>query len=367
MADSPLSQNYPDKGGLAHLMARLRPGLPGGHAGLAALLFLLLVAFTAFVPNFLSASTLQSFMYQLPLLGLLSLAMVVPLISGGLNLAIIATTNQCALLMVWIMRSMIAADSGGAATLGVICLAMAAGFLLCLVIGFVTGALVAYTGVHPILVTLGTKSLIDGISIYLTRGMALSGLPEMFTRASSSTLFGIPLVFLLTIGVAILIGTILRHTIFGVACAMIGSNPEATRYSAVDTRRVLVGVYVMSSLTCFVAALVMLATFNTASADYAQSYLLVTILAAVLGGVDPFGGFGTVTGLMLALSILQVISSGFNQFGLSNYLTVAIWGAILIVVVMVQTARPYLVDVLTGIWKSTDGHGGSLRRRQDER
>ena len=111
---------------------------------------------------------------------------------------------------------------------------------------------------------------------------------------------------------------ILRHTPFGVACAMIGSNLEATRYSAVDTRRVLVGVYVMSSVTCFFAALVMLATFNSASADYAQSYLLVTILAAVLGGVDPFGGFGTVSGLMLALAILQVISSGLNQFGLSQ-------------------------------------------------
>ena len=126
---------------------------------------------------------------------------------------------------------------------------------------------------------------------------------------------------------------------------MIGSNVEATRYSAIDTRRVLVGVYTMSSLICFLSALVMLATFNSASADYAQSYLLVTILAAVLGGVDPFGGFGTVGGLMLALTILQVISSGFNQFGLSNYLTVAIWGGILIFVAMAQTVRPYLTGM----------------------
>ena len=118
---------------------------------------------------------------------------------------------------------------------------------------------------------------------------------------------------------------------------MIGSNPEATRYSAIDTRRVLVGVYTLSSVICFFAALVMIATFNSASADYAQSYLLVTILAAVLGGVDPFGGFGTVSGLMIALAILQVISSGLNQFGLSNYLTVAIWGGTLIGVVVAQT------------------------------
>ena len=198
-------------------------------------------------------------MYQLPLLGLLSLAMVVPLLTGGLNLAIIATTNQCALLMVFVMSSLITAETGGAATLGVIALALVAGLLLCLVIGLATGALVAYTGVHPILVTLGTKSLIDGISIYLTRGMALSGMPEPLSATLNATLLGMPLIFLLLIVVAIVIGVILRHTPFGVACAMIGSNVEATRYSAIDTRRVLVGVYVMSSVTCFFAALVMLA------------------------------------------------------------------------------------------------------------
>jgi simple sugar transport system permease protein len=163
------------------------------------------------------------------------------------------------------------------------------------------------------------------------------------------------MIFLILIAVAILLAVILKRTAFGISCAMIGSNLEATRYSAIDTKRVLVGVYTLSSLVCFVAALVMLVTFNSASADYAQSYLLVTILAAVLGGVDPFGGFGTVSGLMLALAILQIISSGFNQFGLSNYLTVAIWGAILILVVMAQTMRPYLESLLSLILRRDSG------------
>ena len=337
--------------GLNDLMARLRRGLPGGHWGLAVLLIALIAGFALFVPNFLSAATLQSFTYQLPLLGLLSLAMLMPLITGGLNLAIIATTNQCALLMAWIMQNAISAEAGPGEVWGVIVLALLAGLLLSLVIGLVTGALVAYTGVHPILVTLGTKSLIDGISIYLTRGMALSGVPEAFSRVGSFSVFGVPLVFLVLILVALLVGVILRRTPFGIAAAMIGSNLEATRFSAVDTRRVLVGVYTMSSLICWVAALVMLATFNSASADYAQSYLLVTILAAVLGGVDPFGGFGTVGGLMLALAILQVISSGFNQIGLSNYLTVAIWGATLIAVVVAQTFRPALGGAFRALFR----------------
>lgn len=319
-------------------LLRFFRGLPGGHLGLLALLAALLLLFSALVPGFLSQGTLNSFMYQLPLLGLLSLAMVVPLLTGGLNLAIIATANQCALLMVWIMRTLIVPDASGAAVLGVVALAMVAGLALCIVIGLATGALVAYTGVHPILVTLGTKSLIDGISIYLTRGMALSGVPEPLSATLNATVLGVPIIFLLLVAAAVVLGIVLKHTPFGIACAMIGSNIEATRYSAIDTRRVLVGVYTLSSVTCFLAALVVLGTFNSASADYAQSYLLVTILAAVLGGVDPFGGFGTVSGLMIALAILQVISSGLNQFGLSNYLTVAIWGGTLVAVVVAQTA-----------------------------
>ncbi len=331
----------PTDASLTGLMTRLRGGAPGGFPGLLALLLVLVIAFSIAVPGFASAGTLQSFMQQLPLLGLLSLAMVVPLITGGLNLAIIATTNQCALLMVFVMRTLLPADPAGSSVLGVVLIAMLTGLALCFVIGLVTGTLIAYTGVHPILVTLGTKSLIDGISIYLTRGQAQSGIPVEFAQAGNAFLFGVPVGFLVLIACGFLVGLILRRTPFGIACAMIGSNIEATRYSAIDTRRVLVGVYTFSSLMCFVAALVSLAIFNSASADYAQSYLLVTILAAVLGGVDPFGGFGKVSGLMIALAILQVISSGFNQFGLSPYLTAAIWGLVLIAVMTVQTIRPY--------------------------
>ncbi len=330
-------------------MAEAIRRLTGGHAGLVALLAALTLGFAVLVPNFLDAATFTSFMYQLPLLGLLSLAMLVPLLTGGLNLAIIATANQSALLMVWIFRSLLVPDASATTTLAVVALALAAGLALCLVIGLVTGALVAFTGVHPILVTLGTKSLLDGISIYLTRGMALSGVPGALSDAGNATVLGMPAIFLLLAAVAAVIGVVLRHAPFGVACAMIGSNIEASRYSSIDVRRVLIGVYVLSSATCFFAALVMLVTFNSASADYAQSYLLVTILAAVLGGVDPFGGFGTVSGLMIALAILQVISSGLNQFGISTYLTVALWGGTLILVVVAKSGRSGLAALLARV------------------
>jgi ribose/xylose/arabinose/galactoside ABC-type transport system permease subunit len=120
------------------------------------------------------------------------------------------------------------------------------------------------------------------------------------------------------------------RTAFGISAYMIGSNLEATRYSGIDTKRVLVKVYVLSSMLCWFAACLMMARFNSASPAYAQSYLLITILAAVLGGVDPFGCFGRILGLLMALAVLQVISFGFNLLGLNQYLTLAIWGGTLI-------------------------------------
>jgi simple sugar transport system permease protein len=95
-------------------------------------------------------------------------------------------------------------------------------------------------------------------------------------------------------------------------------------------KRVLLGVYLLSSLLAVVAALVMMARFNSANATYGGSYLLLTILAAVLSGVDPFGGFGKVGGLMVALLLLQLISSAFNLLDFSPFSTVAIWGALII-------------------------------------
>jgi len=146
---------------------------------------------------------------------------------------------------------------------------------------------------------------------------------------------GVPMAVIVFALCAAPLALLLNRTPFGIAIYMIGSNERSTRFSGIDTRRVLLRVYVLSSLLCGVAALVMMSRFNSANAAYGESYLLITILAAVLGGVDPFGGFGRVMGLVLALIILQVISSGLNLLGLSAHLTLAIWGAILILVMAV--------------------------------
>ena len=304
-----------------------------GLGGLLGLLALLVVFFSMVEPTtFPRGTTLQAVMFQVPELGLLSLAMAVPLISGGINLAIIATANLSGLLMAWILVSVMPPEAAGLELACWLILALVAGLVLCAIIGTITGLLVAVVGVHPILVTLGAMTLLHGISIYSTRGRTLSGFPEPLIKVANETVLGIPISFLLFTLVAIAVHVFLTRTALGIRIHMIGSNPEATRFSGVDTARVLTSVYLLSSLLCWLAAVVMMARFNAAGADIAQSYLLITVLAAILGGIDPYGGFGRIAGLFVALITLQVIASGFNIMGLSPHLALASWGGILLLI-----------------------------------
>ena len=251
---------------------------------------LALVGFFSLVEptTFPRGTTLQAMMFQLPELGLLSLAMAIPLISGGINLAIIATANQAGLLMAWILTALMPPDASGPALALWLRLALAAGLAALRASSAWSPACWSpLLGVHPILVTLGTMTLLHGFSIYFTRGRTLSGFPDALIAVSNETVFGIPISFLAFAWWPSLVHVLLTRTALGIRIHMIGSNLEATRFSGVDTRRVLVWVYLLSSLLCWLAAVVMMARFNSAGADIAQSYLLITILAAILGGSTP--------------------------------------------------------------------------------
>jgi simple sugar transport system permease protein len=267
----------------------------------------------------------------LPELGILSLAMMVALLSGGLNLSIIATTNLCALAMAWVLTTHVPAAHGFMWVAWQL-IAVLAGVAVALVVGLINGFVIAYLGVSPILATLGTMTMCKGLAVGLTRGNVISGFPDPVVFLGNGTLLGVPVALLVFAALCIPMAILLNKSPFGHKIYMIGSSEKATRYSGVDTRRVLLGVYVLSSLLTVAAALVMMARFNSANAAYGESYLLVTILAAVLGGIDPFGGFGKVGGLVMALVLLQVISSAFNLLDFSPFLTLAIWGTLIIAV-----------------------------------
>jgi simple sugar transport system permease protein len=286
--------------------------------------------------DFMNIGNLQSMAYQMPELGVLSLAMMITMLTAGINLSIIATANLSGIVVAYILTSSMSAASTGLGAVILVIIAIAAGLLVAIAIGLLNGYLIAVLDISPILATLGTMIMVSGFSIVLTRGYVLSGFPPAFLALGNGNLLGIPVPILIFLGCAAVISIILNQTALGTRIYLLGSNPTACFFSGVNNKTVLIRTYVLSGLLAGVAAIIMISRFNSAKADYGESYLLMTVLASVLGGVSASGGFGRVSGLVVALIILQFISSGLNLLGVNNFLTIALWGSVLILVMIIQ-------------------------------
>ena len=311
---------------------------------LLLILIVLALGFELVLPGnkFLNLSNFQSMAFQVPELGILAIGMMITMLSGGINLSIIATANMAAITMAAILTRFIAEGATGIGPAVIMLIAVFAGLLVAMLIGVLNGLIIAYVGVSPILATLGTMTLIEGLNISLTRGDVISGFPPPILFIGNGVLLGIPVPILIFTACAVIVALLLNRTSFGISIYMIGSNEKATLFSGIPTQSVQVKIYMLSGLLCGIAAMIMMARFNSANAGYASSYLLVTILASVLGGVNPDGGFGKILGLVLSLIVLQVISSGLNLLGFSTHLTIALWGAILIAVISLHHLRSWI-------------------------
>ncbi len=280
--------------------------------------------------QFVKIGNIQSMAFQLPELGLLSLGMMVTLLTGGVNLAIIATSNLTGVVTVTLLNKFQGEAESEAASSFEILLSIIAGFAASLGVGFVIGLLVSNVGVSPILASLGLMTFIDGVNIVLTRGYTITGVPKSFIFLGNELILGIPIPIIVFAISAALMAVVLNKTALGYSIYMVGSNEIATMFSGINNKTVLIRVYLISSFMASIANVIMMGRFNSVKADYGSSYLLVTILASVLGGTSAYGGFGKVLGLILALIILQIIASGLNLMLVDPFLTTAMWGAIML-------------------------------------
>lgn len=286
--------------------------------------------------EFLQIGNFQSMAFQLPELGLLSTAMMITMLTGGINLSIIASANLSGIVTAIVLTRFVSPDAASAVSGVTIFLAICAGLGTSLLIGLANGLLIAVVEVSPILATLGMMTLVNGLTIVFTKGYVIAGFPDFIRFIGNGLVLGIPMPIIIFVASLAAISLVLNRTALGFNIYMIGSNATASRFSGVNNRAVLIRTYLISGLYSGIASLIMISRFNSVATGYGSSYLLITILASVLGGTSTVGGFGRITGLFLSLAILQIVSSGLNLLRVSAFLTIAIWGFILILVMAVN-------------------------------
>ena len=310
------------------------------HVTRLAVILVLLLTFFMLVKtkSFFGIATWQSMAVQFPEFGLMALGVMLTMVIGGIDLSVVGVANMTAIGSATLMMSI--APTGADSPQGY--MAVVAAIAFSLVVGALAGAfngfLIAKVKIPAILVTLGTFELFTGIAVIITGGKPASGLPAQYGEIMAQRVFGIiPMPLIIFILATVVIALIMYKTAFGTKLYMLGSNETAARFSGLKTDNLIIRTYMTSGIYAAAAGLVMLANYNSAKADYGSTYTLLAVLIVVLGGVNPNGGSGRLSGVILAVVVLQVLSSLLNTFpNISNFYRPLIWGGVLLLVIVVN-------------------------------
>lgn len=310
------------------------------NSNLVRLLVIFIISFAAMSllqPEiFLTKKYMVSMAFLFPEYGILALAMMLAMMSGGIDLSVVATANFSGIIAVQFLLRLCPTDASGIQAalflITALVIAVAVGALCGLLIGFFVGKL----GIPPMVATLGGADLIMGASLIITKGSSVNGLPNFVSAIGTKILFGfLPVTVLVFAVCAIAVSYLLQRTSYGMKLRMMGSNATAAKFSGIDNDKIILKTYMISGMLSAMSGMLLISRANSGRADYGASYVMQVIIICVLGGVNPNGGFGKVGGLVVAILILQVLSSGFNMFpDLSNFYRLIIWGLVLIMVVI---------------------------------
>ncbi len=291
--------------------------------------------------KFLRYYNFESISFIFPELGIVAIAMMLAMLTGGIDLSVIGIANLAGILAGVFFTKLFPGDPTAGA--GGEIARVAAGVMLALGVGLIAGALngllITRAKITPILATLGTGQVFTGLCMVLTGGPAIVGFPAYWGLIGNGKLFGIAVPLLIFVAVAMVVAVMLTRTSFGLNLFLIGTNPRAAVFAGLKSDRMVLASYILSGTLAALAGIMLSGRTNAAKSDYGTSYLLQAVLICVLGGTNPAGGKGTVLGISIAVIALMLLASGFQMMRFSNHLIDFIWGGFLLLVMVLNAFR----------------------------
>jgi ribose/xylose/arabinose/galactoside ABC-type transport system permease subunit len=286
-------------------------------------------AFTATQSDvFLTIGNLRNVLLQVSVLAIISSAMTLLMVSGGIDLSVGSMMSLIAIVAALL--------SAGGIPLPI---AILVALLVGIVLGAINGALAAWSPSHPFVVTLGMGILIQGIAIQVTNGLPLSNLDPAFVALGSGAWLGVPIPVWIAGGVLLLCSLLLRYTVFGRHLYSMGGNERAAVLAGVRVRPTKVALYATSGLIVGVGALVLSARIASAQPLMGAGYEFQAIAAVAVGGTPLAGGRGGLLGTLLGVLLLGVISNSLNLLGVSGAFQYVLQGAVIVTAVMSQRSK----------------------------
>lgn len=263
-----------------------------------ALAFLLIIS-ELLNPGSLSRRQLLLLIRQAVPLAIISIGQTLVILTGGIDLSV--SSN-----LIFTFGMMPALTYGSNSLIPqafLVCLAWLTAF------GLINGIGVAMLGLSPLIVTLGTSSIVQGLLYLYVKGAARGSAPPLIGYIGTENVFGFPISIIIWLVIAAIFILILRYTKFGLRIYSVGSNPSASYMTGVPVKLTIILVYVLSAWLCMVAGIVLIGYLKQATLAITQVYTLDSIAAVVLGGTKFIGGEGGILGTIAGTLILRFLSN----------------------------------------------------------
>ena len=296
-------------------------------AGTLLGLMVIVAVFAVLTPNFLTEQNIINILQQSAINACVALGMTLVIISGGIDLSVGPTAAISAVATASLM-------TGGAP----IVVAIPVGILFGSAAGAINGLLVAYGGLQPFIVTLGTLSLYRASALIYTGGNPIFGIPPGYRAIFNSSILGIPNPVVIVAILAAVVWLVLNKTPLGEYFLAVGGNEEASHIAGVPVPRTKIASYMISGALASVAGLVLVGRLGAADPTLGNLWELDAIAAAAIGGASLMGGKGSIVGTLLGAIILGALRNGLTLLNVQAFYQLFATGLIILVAMLIDRA-----------------------------
>ena len=297
-------------------------------AGMLPVLILICVLFAVLTPNFLTENNIINVVRQASINIVLAAGMTFVILTGGIDLAVGSVLGLTAVIAVVV--SLVPGLSWAA---------VPAALLGGLVIGVLTGMIVAYLGLPPFIVTLGTYTAIRGAAYLVAGGTTVINSQINFAWIGNGYLGPVPWLVIIALLIIAISAFILQGTVLGVHVYAVGGNPQAARLTGIPVSFVLIFVYGVSGVLSGLGGAMSASRLYSAQGQLGIGYELDAIAAVILGGTSFSGGVGNVFGTLVGALIIAVLNNGLTLLNVSFYWQLVIKGSVIVLAVTLDKLR----------------------------
>ncbi len=279
--------------------------------------------------TYFTIPNLRSMFFQFPEYGILTFGMMMCMIAGGIDLSLVGIMNLAGVVCALIIKNM--GGSTGSIVIGII-VALVVGAACGAFNGFIIGSL----NIPAMLVTLCGLELYSGLALAITGGPAINSLPDAFKNIANGSIGAIPIVIFIFIAVVLIVTFIMKCTVFGHEIYYLGTNAQASKYSGINNLKVTIMTYMCSGILGGIAGVVITSHLNSAKSSNGSSYTTLSLLIAVLGGINPDGGEGKVGGVLLSIVLLQLVANAFTIMRAPDTTRTLVNGCLLVLALIID-------------------------------